>query len=85
MHDPCAVAALLDPPIMTWAPMHVRVELRGEHTRGMTVCDARHVPTFNPAVIQREPAGAPPNARVAVALDRDRLINLLEDGLRALP
>jgi inosine-uridine nucleoside N-ribohydrolase len=85
MHDPCAVAALIEPTIMTWAPMHVRVELRGEHTRGMTVCDARHVPAFNPSVIQREPAGAAPNAQVAVALDRDRLIRLLEDALRSLP
>jgi pyrimidine-specific ribonucleoside hydrolase len=85
MHDPCAVAALLEPAIMTWAPMHVRVELQGEHTRGMTVCDARHVPAFNPSVIQREPAGAQPNAQVAVSLDRDRLIGLLQDALRSLP
>jgi hypothetical protein len=35
-------------------------------------------------VIQREPAGARPNAQVAVSLDRDRLIGLLEDALRSL-
>jgi len=85
MHDPCAVAALLEPAIMTWAPMHVSVELRGEHTRGMTVCDARHVSAFNPSVIQRDPAGAAPNAEVAITLDRDALIGLLDDALRSLP
>jgi pyrimidine-specific ribonucleoside hydrolase len=85
MHDPCAVAALIEPTIITWAPMHVRVELQGEHTRGMTVCDARHLPAFNPSVIQRQPAGEAPNANVAISLDREWLIRLLEDALRSLP
>jgi inosine-uridine nucleoside N-ribohydrolase len=67
MHDPLAVAALLDPRIATFQPMHVAVELRGEHTYGMTVCDGRAV----------RPGGAeagnrrvfPPNAEVAVAVE----------------
>lgn len=41
MHDPCAVLALTDPELFEREQLQVRVELRGEHTRGMTVCDRR--------------------------------------------
>lgn len=41
MHDPCAVLALTDPGLFASERLHVAVELRGEHTRGMTVCDQR--------------------------------------------
>ncbi|MEZ4661029.1 MAG: nucleoside hydrolase [Caldilineaceae bacterium] len=37
LHDPCAVAALIDPTLIEFEPMHVAVELKGEHTYGMTV------------------------------------------------
>ena len=43
MHDPLAVAALVDPEILRFEPMHVAIELRGTHTYGMTVCDHRHL------------------------------------------
>jgi inosine-uridine nucleoside N-ribohydrolase len=86
LHDPCAVAILLEPPVVSWVPAHVAVELRGEHTRGMTVCDVRHVPLFNPAAIEGgAPRGAPPNARVAVGLDREALMRLIEDALTSFP
>jgi pyrimidine-specific ribonucleoside hydrolase len=86
MHDPCAVAILLEPSPITWAPMHVSVELRGEHTCGMTVCDARHVRAFNPlAAMDRPPAGPAPNANVAVSLDHSGFVRLLEDALTASP
>jgi inosine-uridine nucleoside N-ribohydrolase len=86
LHDPCAVAILLEPSVMTWIPMHVAVELRGQHTRGMTVCDARHVRAFNPAAIEGgPPRGAPPNAHVAVGLDHAGFIRLIEDALAAYP
>jgi len=86
LHDPCAVAVLLDPPVISWVPMHVAVELHGDHTRGMTVCDARHVPEFNPATASgTAPRGAPPNARVALRVDRDALLRLVEDAVASLP
>jgi inosine-uridine nucleoside N-ribohydrolase len=82
LHDPCAVAILLEPPVVSWAPMHVAVELRGEHTRGMTVCDARHVRAFNPAAAEGEaPRGDVPNARVGVELDHARFLRLIEESL----
>ncbi len=86
LHDPCAVAILLEPPVIAWAPMHVAVELRGDHTRGMTVCDARHVRAFNPAAAEgAAPRGSAPNARVAVGLDRAGFIRLVEDTLASFP
>lgn len=41
IHDPCAVLALTHPKILSFRSMHVDVELTGELTRGMTVCDQR--------------------------------------------
>ena len=43
LHDPCAVLALTHPDLITFEPRNVAVELRGEHTRGMTVVDERKV------------------------------------------
>jgi len=86
LHDPCAVAILLEPPVISWTAMHVAVELRGEHTRGMTVCDARHLPEVNPAAAPGiGPRGAAPNARVGLRADRAAFFRLLEDALAALP
>ncbi len=86
LHDPCAVAILLEPSPISWVPAHVAVELRGEHTRGMTVCDVRHVPAFNPAAAEGgPPRGEPPNARVGVTLDRPAFLRLLEDALASFP
>jgi len=86
LHDPCAVAILLDPCPIAWAPMHVAVELRGQHTRGMTVCDARHLPAFNPAAIDGSPPrGSAPNANVAVGIDHAAFLRLIEEALAAYP
>lgn len=41
MHDPCAVAGVLIPELIGYERRWVEVELRGEHTRGMTVVDER--------------------------------------------
>jgi purine nucleosidase len=39
LHDPLAVAAAIDPSLVTTASCHVEVELEGRHTRGETVAD----------------------------------------------
>lgn len=41
VHDPCAVMALTHPELFTIRPQNVRIETKGEHTRGMTLIDAR--------------------------------------------
>lgn len=68
--DACAVAAVIDPTLVKCHPMSVQVELRGSHTRGRTVADL---------------SGYHPDGRVidvGVAIDRERFIKVLLDGLR---
>jgi purine nucleosidase len=72
VHDPVAVARVIDPAIVTVEEAHVAIELHGTHTRGATVCD-RH------GLLGREP-----NARVATDLDAERFWALLVDALDAL-
>ncbi|UNX54588.1 nucleoside hydrolase [Georgenia sp. TF02-10] len=65
VHDVCALARVLDPEVMTVRPAHVAVELRGEHTRGMTVTD----------FVGRD--GQELDHRVATELDVDRFWDLV--------
>ncbi|SVC04414.1 uncharacterized protein METZ01_LOCUS257268, partial [marine metagenome] len=67
MHDPCAVAAMIDPTMIEFEPMHVVVETTGTHTYGMTLCDVR------PGSVKSKPA----NMEVAVTIDSDRFFKLL--------
>lgn len=84
MHDPLAVAALIDPEILTFEPMHVAIELRGEHTYGMTLCDARHLrPNYIGS--ERIHRGTAPNAEVAVAVKPERFWELFLDTLATYP
>ncbi|MFN8593380.1 MAG: nucleoside hydrolase [Thermomicrobiales bacterium] len=84
MHDPLAVAALIDPEIVRFEPMHVAVELRGTHTYGMTVCDARHLRADTPVAV-RGPRGEAANAEVGVAVNADRFWELFLDVLATYP
>lgn len=58
MHDPLAVAAVVQPDLLQWQPVWADVELRGELTRGMLVAD----------VFGR--SGLAPNVSVAVDVDQ---------------
>jgi len=81
MHDPLAVAALIDPGVLVFEHMHVAVELAGQYTLGQTLCDDR----FLRAGAKRDAAvrpGAKPNAEVAVSVDADRFFNLFMTVLR---
>ena len=57
VHDPVAVARVIDPELVLCEEAHVAVELHGTHTRGATVCDRFGV------------RGRTPNAQVAMELD----------------
>ena len=87
MHDPVAVAALVDPDILAFEPMHVAVELTGTHTAGMTLCDGRRLgPDLRPIPTSLPRAeGAAPNADVAVAVDPTRFWELFLDVLATYP
>lgn len=95
MHDPLAVAAFADRDILTFEPMHVAIELAGEHTAGMTLCDGRRLDpaTFRlhsdltPAIVgdgMNEQATRP-NAEVAVAVDAERFWSLFLEVLATYP
>ena len=69
VHDPCAVAQVIDPTLIRSQPMSVDVELSGEWTAGRTVCDVYGV------------TGKPANAHVGLELDVPRFWNLLIETL----
>ena len=66
LHDPCAVMALTHPELLTFEKRNVAVELRGEHTRGMTVVDERGVRS-----------NLPTNAEVGMHIDREKAVEVL--------
>lgn len=75
--DACAVAWAVDPAIITKsAKIPVKIETKGEFTRGMTVCDWRNYQCQNPemdiAHDQQRFLGEPEDANVEVALEFDK-------------
>lgn len=86
MHDPLAVAALVDPEMLRFESMHVAVELRGEYTYGMTLCDHRHLKASDvKAGTEGILRGEEPNAEVAIAVDVERFWELFLDVLSTYP
>jgi purine nucleosidase len=65
VHDPVAVAQVIDPRIVSLWHAPMRIELRGEHTRGATVVDLAGR------------SGWEPNAHVGDRLDTDRFWELM--------
>lgn len=74
MHDPCAVLALTDPDLFERQSLRVAVELCGDHTRGMTLCDQRDLP-------QR----GTPNAEVLTRIDRPAAVARMLEVLASYP
>jgi purine nucleosidase/pyrimidine-specific ribonucleoside hydrolase len=73
VHDPCTIAALIEPGLIEWRDAFVAVELDGRWTRGTTVVD----------LYNRYP-GEVPNARVAMRLDAERYWDLVIDAVDRL-
>jgi len=80
MYDPLAVAAVIDPTLVTLKDMHVDVETKGEFTRGETVANRMGSDENNvlhgdhyeiEGVIELKP-----NARVCLASDAERFLQL---------
>jgi purine nucleosidase len=80
MYDPLAVGTAIDPTLVTLKAMHVDVETRGEFTRGETVANRMGYNEHN--VLHGDHyeieglTPLEPNARVAVASDADRFLQL---------
>ncbi|MGD7003598.1 nucleoside hydrolase [Corynebacterium halotolerans] len=72
VHDPCTIAYLIDPAVVTTRKVPLDVELRGELTVGMTVADFR------------APAPEDCTTQVAVTLDREKFWDLVIDAVETL-
>ncbi|WP_254560816.1 nucleoside hydrolase [Dyadobacter diqingensis] len=73
LHDPCAIAWLINPDMFKTKPCYVAVETKGELTSGATVVDFYNV------------LKKTPNAEVAYDINREEYIKMLEDAIRNLP
>jgi purine nucleosidase/pyrimidine-specific ribonucleoside hydrolase len=72
LHDPVAVAAVLEPGLLKTQPMRVDIERGSDLTRGETVCDIHGV------------TGRAPNVEVGVELDREGFFRMLYEALGRL-
>jgi inosine-uridine nucleoside N-ribohydrolase len=72
LHDPVAVAAVLEPGLLKTRPMRVDIECGSDLTRGETVCDIHGV------------TGSAPNAEVGIDLDREGFFRMLHGALGRL-
>ncbi|MBU5486178.1 pyrimidine-specific ribonucleoside hydrolase RihA [Clostridium sp. MSJ-11] len=70
LHDPCAVAWVIDPSIMTTKKLHVAIETKGEHTLGATVVDYYDV-------LKKEK-----NVDVVFDIDRERFVDMLVEAMQ---
>lgn len=70
LHDPCAVACLIDPELFQSRQCHVEVETRGALTRGMTVADLRPLPEGRA------------NVKVLTDVNRESFLALMGEALR---
>lgn len=72
LHDPVAVARVIDPAIVDVVDANVTVELHGRYTRGATVVDLHRY------------LDRPVNARVAVGLDTERFWDRMVTAVEVL-
>jgi inosine-uridine nucleoside N-ribohydrolase len=77
MHDVCAVVPYVAPDLIRYIETSVTIELRGEYTRGMTVCDLRNI---QPAYAELQSAKTP-NARIALEANSRAIINLVVETI----
>lgn len=69
VHDPCAVAAVIDPTIVQSKSVRVEIETTGEWTRGRTVCDIHNT------------WGKTPNALLGQELEVERFWEMVIETL----
>lgn len=88
VHDPCAVAYVIDPSVVETVAVPVSVELAGTMTRGRTVADLR---AFGAATASGSSFGGVDgsaasacNTSVATRLDVDRFWDLVVDAVQRL-
>lgn len=88
LHDVCAVAWAIDDTLIKAVDMYVQIELQGKFTRGMTVCDYRHLRSEDPQIdLDHQPPmhfrGEKPNCAVGLELNVDAFFSLLYDTIKS--
>ncbi|MGV8026143.1 MAG: nucleoside hydrolase [Anaerolineaceae bacterium] len=88
LHDVCAVVWAIDDTLIKAVDMHVQIELQGNFTRGMTVCDYRHLRNEDPQIdLDHQPSmhfrGEKPNCAVGLELNMDAFFSLLYDTIKS--
>ncbi|TDE10271.1 nucleoside hydrolase [Dyadobacter psychrotolerans] len=73
LHDPCAIAWLIEPDMFVSKPCFVDVEINGTLTSGTTVVDFYGV------------TGKKPNVEVVFDINRERYIEILYNSIKNLP
>ncbi|SOD92451.1 nucleoside hydrolase [Spirosoma fluviale] len=73
LHDPCAIAWLIDPSMFTSKPCYVDVEVAGTLTAGTTIVD------FFDVLKQT------PNVDFVYDIDREKYIQMIYDAVKVLP
>ncbi|MDK8878284.1 nucleoside hydrolase [Corynebacterium sp. MSK008] len=86
VHDPCAVAYVIDPTVVETVSVPVSVELAGALTRGRTVADLRAfgAALASGAAPEASAADADCTTSVATRLDVDRFWDLVVDAVERL-
>lgn len=83
MHDPLAIATLIDPSVVTLRDYYVQIETVGEITAGQSVGYSHGPVRRSPPLDTGDSAGPmpveefKPNCKVAVGVDPDKFFNLL--------
>ena len=83
IHDACCVAALINPNVFTTARAEVKVELRGEYTRGMTVTNFESEPGMNHSNVV-DPETTRFTTDVAMELDWNMFADQIVDSIANL-
>ena len=78
LHDPLAMALAVDATLVRTRPLPVRVETKGEHTRGMSVSDRRRSAGARPGD-GNAAAGDPSLVDVAFEVDAARVLGLVAE------
>ena len=79
MHDPLALAAMLDGSLCGWAPTRVEVELEGRWTRGETVTDL-----FEIRRSEWSDWSSEDNAAVATSVDGPEVVRRIVERLASV-
>ncbi len=85
-HDALAMAAFIEPGILSVQPMHIEVETQGEFSAGQTLGYRRPIRRSAPRLHAPADSAPPPstaNADVARAVDVARFLEMLVDRLTA--